>query len=310
MVEYIWKISFVLNGARCEQATRSEEWSIDELEPKNKKKRVRFTRRFRSKEFQDYWDVYDAAKKQVDELVDAMSVSYFCVVNTYFPTVSDFEVVLENIKELIQADQHVPSHGEIKFTYNLLLNNNGFATTLGFISKIACSSNKDIIRHCLHIFRQGLSYEDSFDKFLTIWRAFNALYSHLSTRESEVRKIEEALQHLNQNDKDHLIKTYSNFPPDTELGVILANHKFNLFDYLVDSNLIDDHGNVRSEDLRRALLSGQSEDIIRNAILCLYVVRCKYFHGSASRITKQENLFTVSSAFLSPLLVLLLKKLL
>jgi len=310
MAEYVWRISFILNGARCEQAVSGGDWSINELKPKNKKKRVRFTRRFRSTEFQDYWDVYDAAKKQVDEFLDVMSIGYFSVENVYFPTVSDFEVVLENVGELIQSGQRVPAHGEAKFTYNLLLNNTGLATTLSSVSKISFNPNKDVIRHCLHIYRQGLSYEDSFDKFFTLWRAFNALYNHLSTRSSEVRRIEEALQKFDQNDRDHLIKTYSDFPRNTELGLILASHKFNLFNYLVSNNLVDGYGNTRSQDLRRALLLGQSEDIIRHAILCLYVVRCNYVHGSASQIAKQGNLFTVSSAFLSPLLVLLLNKLL
>ncbi len=310
MPDYVWRVSFILNGAKCDRTVSSGDWSIDKLKPKNKKERVKFTRRFKNTKYQDYWDVYGSAEKEVTDLLNAMSISYFTVESAYFPIASDFELSLENENELRQTGQRTPSHGKFRFTYRLTLSNSDLEATLKRVTKIASSSNEDIVKHCLTIYRRGLSYEDPFEKFFTIWRAFNAICNHFSTKRSEKQIIEDALQKLSQQDIEHLIKTYSNFTKDSELGLILANHKYDLFNYLVGKNLVNDYGKSRSQELKQALSARQPEEIIKKATLCIYDVRCKYVHGSDSQIMKQERLFTVSSAFLSPLLVLLLYKLL
>lgn len=178
------------------------------------------------------------------------------------------------------------------------------------VAEIESSANKDIIKHCLTIFRRGISYEDEFEKFFTIWRAFNAIYNHFSNRRTERNKIEDALQQLDQRDVTHLIQTYSNVTSSAELELILVNHGKNVFNYLASKNIENDYGVNYSQSLSNVITSGNQEEIIKNAVLCIYTIRCKYVHGSDSLLTKEKNLFTICSAFLSPLLILLLMKLL
>jgi len=64
MPDYVWRVSFILNGAKCNRTVSRGDWSIDKLKPQNKKERVKFTRIFKNTKYQDYWDVYDSAEKE------------------------------------------------------------------------------------------------------------------------------------------------------------------------------------------------------------------------------------------------------
>ena len=142
-----------------------------------------------------------------------------------------------------------------------------------------------------------------------MWRAFNALYNHFSTRRTQTEKIRESLTNLNQTEIDELVKTYSDVPRDSELAIISSTANFNIFTYFTNRNLIDDRGHNRSRELAQAISSGVSQEIINSTILCIYAIRCKYVHGSESQIINDEGLFHVSSVFLSDLLGKLLSKL-
>ena len=97
-----------------------------------------------------------------------------------------------------------------------------------------------------------------------------------------------------------------NWSPELEL--ILVNNRKSVFNYLASKNIENDYEVNYSQSLSNAISNGNQEDIIKNAILCIYAVRCKYVHGSDSSITKEKKLFTVCSAFLSPVLILILLK--
>jgi len=309
MSDYEWKISFVLNGAKCEEKVSEGGWSIHQLSSRNGKERLEFAYRFKTAANEDYEKIYCLAQERVNDLLDAMSAGlFFSLEHVYFPTISDFEVVLENKAELVRMGQPIPSRFTINFKYNLVVSNSGLRTALENLQKLASSPNRDTLRHCLRIYRRGLSYEDSFDKFFTLWRTFNALYNHYSTKRSETERIRETLHELGQNERELLIRTYSKVPDNSELAFTLARHNYDLFTYLASKNLVDDYGNDRSNQLSNALASRQSEDIIIGAILCLYVIRCWYAHASDSDITKDEEIFKVGSVFLAAVLSCFLNK--
>ena len=309
-MDYHWKVSFVLNGAKCKKDFTYYRWVVKQLSIKGGKPRIQFSLRFTKRHYQDYWRIFDLAEKKVSKILDTMAPGLFYNLGSpYFPVVADFEVVLENEKQLRAAGQQIPSHGSIRFTYKLLLSPAGFKTTLKQLSKIAKSPNKKILQHSLHLYRRSLSCEDEFDKFFTLWRSFNALYDHFSTGNYETRRILQILQKLGPNDVNYLVKTYSNVPSNSEIALVVARYKYDLFRYLVSRKLVDKRKNNRSHELKKAISTGQQTAILERAVLCLYVVRCNFAHGSDSQIVKDQRLFQVSSTFLAALLMCLQSKL-
>lgn len=280
------------------------------LSPKGGKPRVRFTLEFTRRRYQDYWRVFDFAKKKGDKILDAMAPSLFYNLgHPYFPVVSNFEVTLKNEAQLRAAGKKVPPHGLLRFKYNLVISPAGLQATLQRNSQIAKSLNVKILRHALQLYRRGLFCEDEFDKFFTLWRSFNALYDHFCKRGTQSQKISQILQRLDSNDIAYLITTYSKVSSNSELAISLVGHNYNLFKYLVSRNLIDNRNRNRSQELGNAISTGQHADILEKAVLCLYVVRCNFAHGSNSQIVKDQMLFTISATFLAALLMCLLSKL-
>ena len=309
-VDYQWKITFVLNGAKCNKRFATGGWLVRKLSPKGGKPRVQFTLEFTRRRYQDYWRVFDFAEKKVNKILDAMAPRLFYNLgHPYFPVVSNFELILKNEAQLRAAGKKVPPHSVLRFKYKLVIAPAGLQATLQYNSQIAKSSNDKILRHALHLYRRGLSYEDDFDKFFTLWRSFNALYGHFYKKGSEPQRISQILQRLASNDIAYLITTYSKVSSKSELAIPLAGHNYNLFKYLVSRNLIDNQKRNRSQELGKAISTAQQADILEKAVICLYVVRCNFAHGSNSQVVKDEILFRVSATFLAALLMCLVSKL-
>jgi len=309
-VDYQWKITFVLNGAKCNMGFTTGGWLVRKLSPKGGKPRVQFTLEFTRRRYQDYWHVFDFAEKKVNKILDAMAPGLFYNLgHPYFPIVSDLELILKNEAQLRAAGKKVPPHGLLRFKYNLVITPAGLKATIQYNSQIAKSATARILRHALQLYRKGLSNEDDFDKFFTLWRSFNALYDHFYKGRTESQRISQILQTLASNDIAYLIATYSKVSPKSELAIPLAGHNYNLFKYLVSRNLIDNRSRNRSQELGKAISTAQQADILEKAVLCLYVVRCNFAHGSNSQIVKDEILFRVSATFLAALLMCLVSKL-
>ena len=309
-MDYQWEASFTLNGAKCRKKFAARGWLVRNLPSKGKKPKVQFVLQFTKRKYQDYWRLFDSIEKRVDEILDTMAPDlFFNLGSPSFPVVSDFELKLKNVAQLLAAGKKVPSHGLLHFTYNLVISPTGLRQTLKRDSQIQRSSNARIIRHALQLYRRGLSHEDCFDKFFTLWRSFNAIYNHFSKRKSEPEQISDALQILNSNDITYLITTYSNVQPNSELAIPLSKNSFNLFQYLAGRKLIDLKNRNRSQELRQAISAGQRPAMLEKAVLCLYVVRCNFAHGSNLQITKDKDLFLVSATFLAALLMCLRSKL-
>lgn len=161
----------------------------------------------------------------------------------------------------------------LSFPFTFTIEEKNFDAILQNLSRIDACPTKDIIHHSLHLFRQGLSYSDLFDKFFTLWRSFNSLYNHFHPTGHESTRIRETLKRLDTAAVDDLVNTYSDVSMSAELTYILRNHQKNLFNYLATAGLIDDHRNNRSQELADALNSGNHEDILRNATFCFYVLQ-------------------------------------
>ena len=299
-MDYHWKLSFILNGAKCKKDFTYYGWAVKQLPFKGKKPRIQFTLRFIRGHYGDYWRIFDLTQKRVDKILDVMAPGLFYAIGSpFFPTVSNLELTLENEQQLRTAGQRIPSHSTFRFTYNLTLGKTGFKMALQHNSKIGKSPNKKTLRHFLLLYRKGLSCEDEFDKFFTLWRSFNSLYNHFCKGNSETQRIQKILQKLGPSDIAHLIGTYSKVSSNSEIALLVAKCKYNLFGYLVKRNLVDSRKRNRSQELKRAMSTGQQPDILEKAALCLYVVRCNFAHGSDSQIVKDQGLFKVSSTFLA-----------
>lgn len=243
--------------------------------------------------------------------MDSVAAGLFFNINaTTFPAVSDVELELQNEIEIIRAKQKLPFRGNLRFTFNTVFTPKNFDNIFANLSAIEASQNKDIIHHSLSLYRQGLSYSDPFDRFFTLWRAFNAVYDFYSPKDGEAARVTDSLStKLDNADLHLLIDTFSNFPHDSEDALILSKYNFNLFQYLVSLNLIDAHGKDRSGELATAIAANSPIDIVNGAVLCLYVLRCTYAHGSDSQIMQKQEVFMVSSTFLRILLSHLINKL-
>lgn len=310
MPNYVWKASFVLTGAKCNMPFKKREWFVENVGSSNNVHKVRFTKVFEEIDYRDYWKVYCQFEDEIDKLLNASAAGLFFNINiTNFPTVSDVELTLQNTAELVKAQQKIPFRTSLTFRFNLVFTDQTLDTVLQSLSKIDASQNRDKINHCLHLFRQGLSYSDLFDRFFTLWRAFNSLYNFYSSKRGESSRIVDTLCKLDMPDTTFLVETFSNIPNDCELAVVLAPYKYNLFNYLIGMNLTDEHGNDRSKELAQAVSSGKSEDFIKCTVLCLYVLRCNYAHGSDSQIMQNQEVFKVSSSFLTILLSCIINKL-
>lgn len=309
-MDYKWKLTFVLNGARCKSNFTYYNWVVKPLPNKSGKPRVRFSLMFTRSRYYDYWRVLDLAEMKVSRILDAMAPGLFYNLGyPFFPTISDLELTLENEQELRVARQKIPSCSSFRFKYNLLLDKVSFKATLRHNSKIVKSSDKEILRHFLLLYRRGLSYEDEFDKFFTLWRSFNSLYNHFCSGTSETQRIRQILQRLDAKDVAYIVGTYSKVPSSSEVRLLLARSGNDLFKYLASRNLVDNRGRNRSLELCRATSTGQQSNILEKAMLCLYVVRCNFAHGSDSQIVKDQRLFQVSSTLLAALLMCLESKL-
>ena len=309
-MDYHWKVSFVLNDAKCQNDFTYYNWVVKQLPVKRGKSRVQFSFVFTRRRYDDYWHIHALAEKKVYKILDTMSPGLFYNLGyPFFPMVSDLELILENIQQLKAAGQQIPSHGSLWFKYNLSLSKVGFKSALRRNSRINKSANRRILRHFLLLYRRGLSCEDDFDKFFTLWRSFNALYNHFCKGKYESPKICRILKKLDPRDITYLVGTYSKVSRSSEIGLLLVKHGYNLFKYLANRKLVDSRNRNRSQQLRKAISSGRQEDILEKAMLCLYVVRCNFAHGSDSQIIKDRNLFRICSTFLAALLMCLESKL-
>lgn len=303
-LDYQWEASFVLNGAKCKSKFTTRGWVIRNLPSKGKKPRARFVLPFTRRCYHDYWRLFDSVEKRVNEVLDTMAPDLFYNLGSpYFPEVSDFELELKNTAQLIAAGKKIPAHSRLSFTYNLVISPKGLRKTLKRRSQIQRSPNASIILHALLLYRRGLSSEDRFDKFFTLWRSFNAIYSNFSNKQWEWERVSDVLNKLGPNDITYLIKTYSKVQPSSELALILRKNNLNLFQYLVGRNLIDDKKRNRSQELQQAILTKQELFVLQKVMLCLYVVRCNFAHGYNSQIAKDRDLFLVSATFLAAVLM-------
>lgn len=311
MVDYVWKASFVLNGAKCEKPFGKGEWFVEGIGSDNNIPKVKFTKVFRDPTYQNYEIIYNRFKDEMAKVLNSAAAGLFFNIDaTTFPAVSDVELELQNEIEIIKAKQKLPFRGKLRFTFNTVFTPKNFDNIFLNLSAIEASQNKDIIHHSLSLYRQGLSYSDPFDRFFTLWRAFNAVYDFYSSKNGEASRVIDTLStKLDNADLNLLINTFSNFPHDSESALILATYKLNLFQYLVGLNLIDVHGRDRSGELATAIANNSPIDIVNGAALCLYVIRCKYAHGSDSQIMQKQEVFIVSSTFLRILLSHLINKL-
>lgn len=248
MADYRWEISFILNGARCNGVITRNNWSVEELPPIGRTKRVKVACLQIESSYRDYWAVYNDGEKLRDEFLDAMAAgTLFSLDHIHFPKFSDFQVKLLNEGELVKIGARIPSKSSLTFTYSRVINPSGLQVILTNISKIAAASQTHLLRHMLTLYRKGLTFDDVSAKFFTLWRAFNAFYSNVSNRQHEWERIEDSVNSLNNNDINLLIRDYSNISPNAgELSIILAGSNGSLYEHLANSNIIDDHNHNRS----------------------------------------------------------------
>jgi hypothetical protein len=311
MIDYVWQASFVLNGARCEEPCIVGEWSAEGIRPVEAIPKVKFTKVFREETCDTYECVYDRFEDEMAQVLNSIAAGLFFNIDaTSFPAISDVKLKLQNELEIIRDRQQLPFRGNLRFTFNVVFTQRNFPNIFASLRTIDASQNRDLIHHSLSLYRHGLSQSDPFDRFFILWRAFNAIYNFHSSRRGEARQIADTLSSkLDQDDLNLLIGTFSNVPHGSELGFLLAAHTFNLFEYLVSLNFTDRYGRDRSSELAIAIASNRPMEIINAAAVCLYVLRCKYAHGSDSQIMQNQEVFTVSSAFLRILLGHLIEKL-
>lgn len=104
MVNYKWKASFILNGASCQQQFRRGDWTVEGIVANDNSKKVMFTKTFEDTGYIGYRDVYCKIENEVDRLLNASIAGMLFNINVNdFPTVSDFDLSLQNTPEIINS---------------------------------------------------------------------------------------------------------------------------------------------------------------------------------------------------------------
>lgn len=141
---------------------------------------------------------------------------------------------------------------------------------------------------CQRWLNKAARYDDrtldgAFDKFFSLFVAFNRLYSHISATSGRVvkgdrRQATEAFASIIGTDRllEALLRNGGEVDLRTMRELIRPGGRF----YLISDGTTDQPNVIRNEDLYRRLDDRSDSIKVRAALEYVYLVRCNMFHGS------------------------------
>ena len=253
-------------------------------------------------------DFFQHAKNIIERFLDVSSSNSALFGFDVREIPEEFDVDIENWKELLQAGVQPPT--KFSFTFRNWLNWNKDAVQFcwDWAKKLETHKDAEILFRILRLLRQSILEDDEFDRLSKVWRGFNAFYNHLARnpRLSEIDKIVNFAKSLYSRNSDWLKKAIEEYwtplPKPTPLTsllthVVVEGNYVSLMDCLVKQDFKGKKGKNHSKSLASAISAKDIEAALESALLCVYVERNRVMHGET--ISEEERpLLYICAAFL------------
>jgi len=302
-----FKASFVVHNVASDGLI-----SVDGLEikphtkPTNGSHMVSVTYRFATQSSPP--DFFQHTKNIIDKFLDVSSSNSALSGFDVREIPEEFDVEIENWKELLQAGMHPPT--KISFTFRNWSNwNKDFVqASWNWAKKLVTHKDAEILFRILRLLRQSMLEDDEYDRLSKIWRGFNAFYNCLARnpQSSEIHKIRNFARSLCATNSNWLKKAIEEYwtplPKPTTLRdyltmALLEGNYLSVMDCLIRQNFRDNRGRNHSQNLRAAVSAKNMMATLESALLCVYVERNRVMHGETIS-DKERGLLYICAAFL------------
>lgn len=202
-------------------------------------------------------------RERLEELGDILSLEY-----PYWPP-ENIQITLENELDLKERGVKLPEQIQVpilKFTQPTPIDIKRVEMLIRRYSELSDLSVKERVKLSSRWIRKS-STQNLFDRFISLWIAFNALYS-IYMKNSERKAIEEYIR--------------NNFTSQSAIDILETEDSKNFIKAFLDSDLCLRKRDVSSE-LRTIASDPQKKthyvDFLVTLVLCIYAVRNLLFHG-------------------------------
>jgi len=253
-------------------------------------------------------DFFQHAKKIIERFLDVSSCNLALHGFDVREVLEEFDVEIENLKELLRARVHPPTRVSFSFRSWSKWTKDFVQASWDWSKKLESHKDAEILFRILRLLRQSILEDDEYDRLSKVWRGFNAFYNHLARnpRLSEIDKIRNFAKSLYSKNSDWLKKAieenWTLLPKPTPLTSYLTNvlaegNYESVMDCLINQDFKVRKGTNYSQDLAAAVSVKDMMVTLESALLCVYVERNKVMHGETIS-DEERGLLYVCAAFL------------
>jgi hypothetical protein len=316
-----WKVTFNLLNTEPKQSLLIDGFEFDR-HPESSKDLLKTSVTYRFTTGSAYSaNIQDQTKDMIDGFLAVGNVNLALTGWDVREPVEDFELQIENRRELQKAGLNPPAKGEFQMRNTSTLTQEFVTSNWSTFSKLSAHKDSEVIFRTLRLLRHSMVEDDEYDRFSKVWRSFNALYNHLagtrSTPEADrIGNFVSSLCSVGMRPKGWLesvvVECWTPLPKSTPLKHFLTltlglNNWSSVMDCLIKQTFHDNHGNNLSQSLAAAVAAKDVAKALESSLLCLYVERCKVEHGEI--ISEGErNLLYVCASYLQRIVAIALNE--
>lgn len=238
----------------------------------------------------DLGQVLKLSREQINRILDAYSV-----LSGYSLKVQDISPKLVHRPTPPKGPIYAPAISPIRrIIVCIPVKASDFTRSKDLLLKIEARVDKQVVYKIIRWFRRGIESVDVYDKFISLWISFNALYNHSF--------IPTGRRDFDRSEKNRFLQLVDRLLDEKESQETVNSHlkEMNL---LVNTNLTSCDGRINySEKLRQSLQNKDHKESIRNAISCIYMVRCDLFHGEKVFTQEEKNLLNNCTSLLKEII--------
>ncbi|MGQ4894447.1 MAG: hypothetical protein ACP6IQ_07500 [Candidatus Njordarchaeia archaeon] len=134
------------------------------------------------------------------------------------------------------------------------------------------------VRKIIEWIKKAETEKDGYNRFFSLWVAFNTFYNLISNKQSERERILETLETLNDSEKKILFKMLKE-----DIRHWLKPR------YILKLKIQGEYKRVNKELIER-LEQNDYEESLKCLMKCLYATRCNLFHGEKSIDDEVQNM--------------------